>query len=200
MRFPGNIASDSIPCEAQRPSKVSNPSVTILFSLSTVKIFSLPTSILPFHQLMGRVPWFWSAQITGDFWACQEAHDFLVNPLTPDFFCACVCVCVPKIATTTPPHLTLAYLPHKARSSPSSCCSCVSHPFPNSPPQQQIRHSLQTRALHAYPHSVNVTLISLLTWHWIMVTVRLPFSIIKQKHAHIMGKKERKKTYITIHQ
>lgn len=67
MQFPGNIAPDSIPCEAQRPSKVSNPSVTILYSLSTVKIFALPSSILPSHQLMDRVPQFGSTQITADF-------------------------------------------------------------------------------------------------------------------------------------
>lgn len=148
----------------------------------------------------------WAESLDSGALRSQGTSERVKRPMTsllipsPLTFFVPVCVCVPKIATTTPPHLTLAYLPHKARSSPSSCCSCVSHPFPNSPPQQQIRHSLQTRALHAYPHSVNVTLISLLTWHWIMVTVRLPFSIIKQKHVHIMEKKERKKTYITIHQ
>lgn len=111
----------------------------------------------------------------------------ILSPLTYS-----VPVCV-SLKSPPPPHLTLAFLPHKARSSPSSCSRCVSHPFPNSPPQQQIRHSLQTRALHAYPHSVSVTLIRLLTWHWIMVTIRLPFSIIKKKHTHIMEKKKKER-------
>lgn len=39
--------------------------------------------------------------------------------------------CVSLTLPPSPPHLTLAYLPHRAQSSPSSCfCSCVSRPLP----------------------------------------------------------------------
>lgn len=72
------------------------------------------------------------------------------SPLT--FF---VPVCVPEITTTTPtscrPTCPTEHGPVPA------LVAAVSHtPLPSSPPQQQTPHTLWTRALHAYPHSVSV--------------------------------------------